>query len=304
MSPTSGHTPLDVEIARLASRQHGVVALCQLETAGLTASAVAKRVEAGRLHPVHRGVYAVGHRVLTLEGHWMAAVLACGEGAVLSYASAAQLWGLIRRGGSRIHVTSPRRAGRTRKKITVHAGKLTPQDVTAVDRIPCTSVPRTLLDLAEASPREVLTRAIERAVELDLFDLIAIRELTSRSNGRRGTRPLMNALALYDDAPTKSELERAFLELCKRFGIPRPEVNAPIDEYVVDFLWRQARLIIETDGDDHFTKRGTAKDHKRDRRLRNLGWRVERFTWVEVVHEPHAVAKELHQLLSAAASAR
>lgn len=236
----------------------------------------------------------------------MAAVLACGGGAVLSHRSAAQLWGLIRRGGGAwIDVTSPTRAGRKRAKIRVHrGGKLQSQDVTALDRIPCTSVPRTLLDLAESAPRQVLTRAIERAVELDLFDLIAIRELTARSNGRRGTRPLMHAVTLYDDAPTKSELERAFLELCKRFGIPRPEVNVPIDEYVVDFLWRVEKLIIETDGDDHFTKRGTAKDHRRDRRLRNLGWRVERFTWVEVVHEPHAVAQELKDLLSAAASAR
>jgi very-short-patch-repair endonuclease len=187
----------------------------------------------------------------------------------------------------------------------VHRGsKLQPQDVTAVERIPCTSIPRTLLDLAESAPRQVLTRAIERAVKLEIFDLIAIRELIARSNGRRGAPRLEQALALYDDAPTRSELERAFLELCKRFGIPRPEVNVPIDAYVVDFLWRHARLIVETDGDDHFTKRGTARDNKRDRRLRNLGWRVERFTWVEVVHEPKAVAQELQQLLSAAASAR
>jgi predicted transcriptional regulator of viral defense system len=305
MTGLTDPTPIDVDIATLASRQHGVVALYQLNRLGLTKNAVGERVKAGRLHPIHRGVYAVGHRVLTREGRWMAAVLACGDGAVLSHASAAHLLGLLRGSGARIHVTSPTRAGRKRETITVHRGDtLAPQDTTSVARIPCTAVPRTLLDLAETSPQQVLTAAIEAAVKRELFDLTAIKQLLARSNGRRGAPLLQQAIALYDDAPTRSELERAFLALCKRYGIPRPEVNVPLDAYVVDFLWRAAKLIVETDGDDHFTKRGTAKDHKRDRRLRNLGWRVERFTWVEVMHEPRTVAQELKALLSAAASAR
>src|SRR4051794_26238684 len=105
-------TPLDFEIARIAGAQHGVISLYQLTPLGLTKNAVGERVKAGRLHPIHRGVYAVGHRVLTLEGHWMSAVLACGERAVLSHASAAHLLGLLRGSGARIHVTSPTRAGR------------------------------------------------------------------------------------------------------------------------------------------------------------------------------------------------
>jgi very-short-patch-repair endonuclease len=303
MSDATDPTPLDVQIGLLATQQHGVVALYQLTRIGLTASGARERVRTGRLHPIHRGVYAVGHRVLTLEGHWMAAVLACGEGAVLSHSSAAQLWALLRRGGgARIHVTSPTRAGRKRAKIAVHRGDtLAPQDVTAIERIPCTSLPRTLLDLAETAPQEVLERAIEQAVKREIFDLMAIRELLARSNGRRGARPLQRAIAAYEEAPTRSELERIFLALVKRAGLPRPEVNVPVDAYVVDFLWRHAHLIVETDGDDHFTKRNTTRDHKRDRRLRQLGWHVERFTWVEVVHEPDEVVGTLRRLLSAAA---
>jgi predicted transcriptional regulator of viral defense system len=237
MTGLTDPTPIDVDIATLASRQHGVVALYQLNRLGLTKNAVGERVKAGRLHPIHRGVYAVGHRLVPREGRWMAAVLACGDGAVLSHASAAHLLGLLRGSGARIHVTSPTRAGRKRETITVHRGDtLAPQDTTSVARIPCTAVPRTLLDLAETSPQQVLTAAIEAAVKRELFDLTAIKQLLARSNGRRGAPLLQQAIALYDDAPTRSELERAFLALCKRYGIPRPEVNVPLDAYVVDFL--------------------------------------------------------------------
>ena len=304
MRHETGHTPTDVAIARLAARQHAVVALYQLIQVGLTAEAVRKRVAAGRLHPVHRGVYAVGHELLTIKGRWMAATLACGEAAVLSHRSAAELIGLRTASTWRaIDVTSPTRAGRKRAGIAVHAAKtLAPADVTAVDRIPCTAVPRTLLDLAEATGQRELQRAIERAVTLQLFDLIAINELISRSNGRRGTPRLQRAIAAYDDAPTRNELEQAFLEICKRARLPRPEVNARVDLYEVDFLWRAQRLIVETDGlETHGTRRAIERDHRRDRRLRKLGWRVERYTWREVMHEPAGVARELEEMLSAAA---
>jgi very-short-patch-repair endonuclease/predicted transcriptional regulator of viral defense system len=304
MSGLTDHTPLDRAIAALAARQHGVVALYQLVRLGLMKNAVAERVKAGRLHPVHRGVYAVGHELLTIKGRYMAAVLACGEGSVLSYRAAADLLGLVRGGAWRaIDVTSPTRAGRKRAGIAVHAARtLAPVDVTAVDRIPCTAVPRTLLDLAEATTKRELQRAIERAVTLQLFDLMAIDELLSRSNGRRGTPRLRQAIAAYDDAPTRSELERAFLEICLRASLPRPEVNARVDLYEVDFLWRAQKLIVETDGlETHGTRSAIERDHRRDRRLRSLSWRVERFTWREVMHEPGGVARELRTLLSAAA---
>ena len=303
MSGLTDHTPLDLAIAQIATSQHGVISLLQLVALGLTKNAVTERVRAGRLHRVHRGVYAVGHAVLSSKGRWMAAVLACGEGAVLSYRSAASLHGLHRGPGrSVIDVTSPTRAGRKRNGIAVHAGSLAERDKTEVDGIPVTAVPRTLLDLAELGP---VDRAVERAVTLQTFDLIAIRELLERSNGRRGAPRLRRAIAQYDDAPTRSELERAFLALIRRAGLPRPEVNVLVDVYEVDFLWRAQRLIVETDGHEtHGTRAAIERDHKRDRRLRMLGWRVERFTWREVMHEPEAVAEALERMLSAAGSAR
>jgi very-short-patch-repair endonuclease len=304
MRERTDHTPLDGAIAAIASQQHGVISSLQLVTLGLTRSAVANRVRAGRLHPVHRGVYAVGHRLLSLRGCWMGAVLACGDRAVLSHRSAARLHGLLLGTGSAaIDVTSPTRAGRKRQGIKVHAGaSLTGADVTEEDGIPCTSVPRTLLDLAEAGSSRELERAVERAVTLRIFDLIAIQEALARSSGRRGAPRLQRAVERYRPAPTWSELERAFLEICRRARLPLPEVNVPIDLYVVDFLWRELGLIVETDGHEtHSSRMAKERDNRRDRRLRNLGWRVERFSWREVMYEPMAVEAELRQLLSAAA---
>jgi very-short-patch-repair endonuclease len=304
MSGLTDHTPLDAAIARLAARQHGVVALYQLVPLGLTKNAVNERVRAGRLHPIHRGVYAVGHRLLSIKGRYMAATLACGAGALLSHRSAADLQGLWRTTTWRgVDVTSPTRAGRKRAGIAVHGAKrLAPADRTVLDRIPCTAVPRTLLDLAEAASARELQRAVERAVTLKLFDLTAVNELLTRSTGRRGTTKLERAIAAYDDAPTRNELERTLLEICLGAGLPRPEVNAPVDIYEVDFLWRAQRLIVETDGlETHGSRLAIERDHRRDRRLRKLEWRVERFTWREVMHEPDYVARELRDWLSAAA---
>jgi hypothetical protein len=294
---------VDREIAALAGRQHGVVALWQLVELGLTANAVTQRVEAGRLHRLYRGVFSVGHRILTPSGYLMAAALACGPDAVISYVDAAELHGIRRRGyaRTRIHVTCPTRAGRREKRLRIHRGdKLRPQDVTRVDRIPCTSVPLTLLDLAESGP---VKREVERAEALGIFDLTAIHELLERSNGRRGAHRLRQAVGDAQPAFTRSEIEDMVLTICENAGLPRPLVNVWIPELgiEVDFMWPDLRLIVEADGHaDHGTPSARERDHKRDRELRKRRWRVERFTWREIVHEPELVAAAI----SAAASAR
>src|SRR4051794_4030013 len=198
MSPVSGQTPLDRAIAWLATRQHGVVGMWQLHDLGLSTDAAAKRVAAGRLHRMYRGVYAVGHPVLKTEGHLMAAVLAGGPRAVLSHVDAAELHGIRRRGyvRTRIHVTSSTRAGRRHKRLVIHSGAaLRVRDVMRAYGIPCTSVPRTLLDLAETGP---VTRDVERAEALGLFDLTAVNELLDRSNGRRGANRLRAAIQSWE----------------------------------------------------------------------------------------------------------
>jgi hypothetical protein len=167
MGTKSSTRLLDRAIAAIAGRQHGVVSLEQLRALTLSDRAVRGRVVAGRLHSLHEGVYAVGHTSLTPEGRWMAAVLACGEGAVLSHRSAAILWGLREGGGPRVEVTSRRRVGRTREGILVHwRPGLDASDMTARDGIPCTSVARTLLDLAEALTPDGVERACSRAEAL------------------------------------------------------------------------------------------------------------------------------------------
>jgi len=166
--------PLERAIADLATRQHGVIALHQLRTLGLSASAARSRVAVGRLHRVHAGVFAAGHAPLTRNGHSIAAVLACGPGAALSHREAAALRELRSSNRTRIDVTSPGRRGRGCEEIEVHsAATLRPCDVEEVDGIPCTTVARTLLDLAEVTDRRQVERACDRAEVLEVLDLIA-----------------------------------------------------------------------------------------------------------------------------------
>ena len=307
MSGTRGPTPVDHAIAALAARQHGVVAFWQLRELGLGATAIDERVEAGRLHRLYRGVFAVGHRILTPNGYLMAAALACGPEGVISYVDAAELHGIRRRGyaRTRIHVSCPTRAGRRDKRLRIHRGdKLRPQDVTRVDRIPCTSVPLTLLDLAETGP---VNREVERAEALGVFDLVAVNELLERSNGRRGAHRLRQAVTAAQPAFTRSDIEDMVLTICEGANLPRPLVNVwmPRIEKEVDFMWPKPRVIVEADSHEHHgTPSAREADHRRDRLLRNLGWRVERVTWREIVHEPHTVADVIRDALSAAASAR
>jgi very-short-patch-repair endonuclease len=304
MRDATGHTPLDRELAELAKRQHAVVALRQLAELGLSASGVRNRVEAGRLHPLYRGVYAVGHELLTTEGHWMAAVLACGTRAALSHRSAAELLTIRRRSGRvRIDITTRTRAGRRYGRIDVHAGRtLLRKDVAPVNGIPCTSVPRTLLDLADVSDQQAVNRDVERTEAARIFDLGAIDELLARSNGRRGVRRLQRAIAHHRETFTRSDIEDALLAICEKANLPRPRVNVwfPHLDIECDFVWHDIRLIVEADSYEYHGDRGAMeRDRRRDRRLRADGWRVERFMWREILHEPEAVAEALRVLIAA-----
>ena len=232
-------------IARLAERQHGLVTLTQLQVLGLSRSAVAKRAREGRLTRIHRGVYAVGHGRLTKRGHWMAAVLAYGPKALLSHRSAAALHGIRADNRPKTDVTLSSRSARPRPGIEVHTSTtLKAADCTTIDGIPCTSLARTLLDLAEAVDERAVERAVNQAEVLRRFDLRAVEEVLSRAAGRRGAAVLKRVLADYDGPTlTDRELEERFLALCRSASVPRPEVNGWIAldhgiAYKVDFLWR------------------------------------------------------------------
>jgi len=297
--------PSDRVIAELAVQQHGVVSLAQLVELGLHVGIVDKRVAAGRLHRVHHGVYAVGHPLLSQRGWLMAAALACGAEAVVSHRSAAALWGLRPDGRPSIDITAPGRRGRTPLGIDAHRhGSLRPQDRTFVDQVPCTTVARTLLDLAGVLGARELRNAITKAEVLRLFDLVALQEVIGRSRGRRGVARLRRAIAEHDsrDERARGELERRFLALCRRAELGRPEINAPLViegvQIEADFLWRQAGLIVETDGRRfHGTAAAFEQDRRRDRRLQVAGWRVLRCTWRQVVDAPEELARDIRLLL-------
>jgi Protein of unknown function (DUF559)/Transcriptional regulator, AbiEi antitoxin len=303
--PESCFRSIDRAIAAVAERQHGVIALHQLVELGLSERAVRLRVATGRLHRIHRGVYAVGHASLSARGRWMSAVLACGAGAVLSHRSAAALNHLRPSSSPSIEVVVPRRRSSSPKGIVVRCrSNLTPPDATVVDRIPCTSVAQTLLDLAALLSDDDLERACDRAEQLRLFDLGTLEDVLARTPCARGAGRLRRVLAglAPRGALTRSEIERLFLALCRDFGLPMPLVNGWIQldgfGFEPDFLWPKQRLIVETDGGAvHRTRRAFEDDRRRDQLLAVAGYRTLRFTWRQVTDEPERVAFTIKTVL-------
>jgi very-short-patch-repair endonuclease/predicted transcriptional regulator of viral defense system len=291
----------------LAERQHGVVTLHQLQlVGGFGRAAVAKRAAVGRLHRIHRGVYAVGRPHLTAHGRRMAAVLAYGPEAAVSHRSAAAIHGLRRDERPSTDVCLPVTGASSRPGIDVHTTTtLQAQDTTIVHGIPCTTVARTLVDLGGVVPRRVVERAVDQAEVLRVFDLRAIEDVLARAGPRRGAGVLRAVLAdLAEPALTDRELEERFLALCRTASLPSPAVNAWITlgqgvAYRADFLWRAEKLIAEADGRDvHSTRKAFEHDRLRDRRLALAGYTVVRFTWRQVRGDTHGVAGALRGLLA------
>ena len=272
----------DKVISTIAARQHGVISYAQLLFAGLTPSGIARRVRAGRLHHVYRGVYAVGHPRLTPEGQWKAAVLACGEGAALSHRSAAELWRMLPPKAGPVDVTVPVRGGRRcQRGIRLHRSPSVHSAITGREGIALTTPARTIRDLRRVASRDEVDAAIAEAEVLHL---------------PVGRDPR------YLHEPTRSKLERAFLSLCRRHGLPKPEVNARLGPFRPDFMWRDLGLIVETDGwETHGTRSAFESDRARDARLLTMGYRVLRFTYRQVLDDPAAVARTVRIALAQSA---
>jgi very-short-patch-repair endonuclease len=293
-----------VDIVReLAEAQHGVVARRQLLEVGMSAERITSWIRRGRLVRVRRGAYAVGHSVSTQHGRWMAAVLACGAGALLSHRSAAALWGLRPPGGPFIDATTDVSGARTwRDGITLHRSTIVaPRFATVHEGIPVTTVAWTLLDLAAVVRAPQLRRAVEVAEHLELFDLTQIDAALAADPGRPGSRKL---LALLDDLKehgvtrTRSEVEAVLLQLCIDHHFPRPEINRYDNGREVDFRWPRHGLIVEVDGwQFHRSRRAFVTDRARDRAALAAGWRVARFPATEIINNSARVAVEIHVLL-------
>jgi hypothetical protein len=300
----------DVAIAGLAGRQHGVVGRRQLLSLGLAPNAIDRRAAAGHLHAVHPGVYAVGHLALTPRSRWMAAVLACGPGAVLSHRTAAALWGIRDPGSGKIDVTVPRKS-RSTGSIHRHFSRLPADECTVEDGIPVTSPMRTLLDLATVAKPHSVEAALREAEYLHLRGRLSLPALLARYPRHRGARAARAALERRDQDPgghLRSPLEELFLPFLDRHRLPRPRINAgvhipatrhePERRYEVDCLWPEQRHIVELDGfESHGHRQTWEEDRIRDRRLQAQGYAVTRVTKRQLLGEEAALAADLSSLL-------
>jgi predicted transcriptional regulator of viral defense system len=259
----------DVALALLASSQHGVLSIRQLEQrVGFSHQAVERAVASGRLHRIHRGVYAVGHAKPTRKGECLAAVLAVGPGSSLSYHSAGWPWGLWSGSPAPFEVTSlvpghhkpPPGVKRHR------ARNLAEDDRALVDGIPVTSVARTLLDLAWKLRSDQLRRVLARAEDLKLIDLEAIQDVIERNRGHHGAKRLRFALATYERPIwSRSEFERRFVEHILASGVPRPATGWNEVGHEIDVYWPERRFGVELDSfETHGTREAFEVDRERD----------------------------------------
>lgn len=280
-----------MRVARLVADQWGVVSIGELRACGLSDDAVHIRVCAGHLHAIHRGVYAVGHPNPPVQGRLLAAVKACGAGAVLSHFAAGGHWGLVRWDGRRPEVTVVGTSARAHPAIRVHrTARLEPADVTRHEGIPITSPARTLIDLASCLDDRGLRRAVRQAQALRLVGVRELAESLGRLGPRRGARKLARIIAA-GPAPTRSELEDVVLDLLLAGGLAHPDVNAPLilggRKVIPDFRWPEQQLVVEADGAAwHDNKVSREDDAERQALLEAHGERILRVTWKQALSHP------------------
>jgi very-short-patch-repair endonuclease len=269
---------------------------------------IATRIAAGRLHPLLRGVFAVGHRVIGRQGEMQAALLACGDGAVVSHGGAAELLGLWRKQPVLIDVTSSRQAGREIDGVRWHRSAVAEDEVDRRDGIPCTSVARTLADLAGRVGDRSLRGLVEQAVVLRLLDVEGVDRVLARTR-RRGAPRLRAILEPWRDfgeerPRLRSVLEAKLLAAIINAGLPAPECNVTLQleghRIEVDFLWAEQRAVVETDGaETHGTSVAFRRDRWRDQVLTAAGYRAIRVTWDQLEDEEVATLHRIGRMLEA-----
>jgi hypothetical protein len=279
----------------MAGVQRGYVARRQLFALGENRHAIDYRVKIGRLLPDFAGVYAVGHRPKDPLDRAYGAVLACGDEAVLSHASAASLWGIYRRWEKPFHVTAP--SGHARQGIVAHRATLHPRDRTRQLGLPVTSPARTLLDLAPDLTAKALTRAVNdllRQGYLNRSDLVELLVRCPRHPGARRLRPF----AQSEQGPTASEFEDAFNAFAERYGLPTPLINAKLHGFEVDVYFPAERVVVELDGwEFHSSRQSFISDRDKDTTLLALGIVTIRITWERLIETPEREARRLLSIL-------
>ena len=281
-------TTPDVALAGLAARQHGVVTRAQLAALGFGAGAIKYRRGIGRLHLVHRGVYAVGHRPPSPLATAMAAVLACGPDAVLSHRSAAALWRIVPRWPTATEVTAP-----TKHRLTgIYVHRSPAADATIHYGIRVTTPARTLVDLADVLTPRQLMRALNEAQVIRLVSAKELTTLLTRYPGRRTSR------LTPERGATRSYLEDDFVRFLKRHRLPLPEFNQQIAGHEVDAVYREQHLVIELDSRQfHATPHAFEHDRDRDADLLNAGFSTLRITHHRLKHQPTKEANRLSTIL-------
>lgn len=296
------HASVGWEIARFAERQHGVIGRGQLVALGVPVRTIEEWIDGGRLHPVHREVFAVGHARIGEAGRQWAAVLAYGEGALLSHRSAAALWGLARQRSPLIDITAAtgRQGVRRREGIWIHRCRLHPADRTRRGGIPVTTVARTLFDLAEFVSLKHLESAWEEADRLKLLELRRVEGVCERGYGRRALKPI-RWLLTEARAPTitRSPLEDDFAAFCQARRLPSPSFNTTVLGFEVDALWPHQRLAVELDSwEFHGHRAAFERDRARDTTLQVAGYRTIRITHRRLHQEAPALEKAIRTLLA------
>jgi predicted transcriptional regulator of viral defense system len=284
----------------LARRQHGVVTRGQLLSLGFSAEAIKHRVHKGRLHPVVRGVYAVGRRDLTQEGRWMAAVLACGPGAVLSHRSASALWGFGSQHPHYIDLSVKRSSESRLSGVRCHRRPSLPSQEVGLRRgIFLTKPVRTFLDLATVTGPKTLERSINEADKLDVIDADSLRRALDDYSGQPGIRLLRHVLDKHTFRLSDDELERLFRPLAAGAGLPTPLTKHMVNRFEVDFFWPDLGLVVETDGwRYHRTPSAQTRDALRFQVHVANGLTPLRFSHYQVKYEPRHVQEILRRTVA------
>lgn len=294
---------IDLRVAGIAQRQYGVITSGQLEELGISREAVRKRAMSGRLHRRHRGVYSVGHEVLTQEGRWLAAVLASGPTAALSHRSAAHHLGLIDQSPEWFaEVTANTRGRRAQKGIRLYETTRLDFQFTVHEGIRTTTAARTIADLAAVSTQRVVEKAIGRA---EVLRLLVAKDLLDAARYRKGAPLIRKIMGDPVTTETRSRMEDDFLELVARAGLSAPKANQNVAGERVDFFWENRRLVVETDGDEaHLARSARHRDRKRDAKLTALGFTVLRFGYEQVTGRPDEVVAAVRAALTGSAAVR
>jgi very-short-patch-repair endonuclease len=295
-----------VRVAAIAGSQMGVIGVVQLREVGISDTSISEATARGHLHPVFYGVYSVGHRHLTVHARMLAATLACGEGSVVSHGTAAWLLGLRSWRPGEIDVIAPVEAGR---KIAGIRRRFVPApsggEVWLRDGVPVTSPARTIVDCAGISDAREVGELIEQAAVEGFLDVGAIDRILDGPR-RRGTKQLLRAVAPWRryrrGIKIRSRMEAKLLPLLSEAALPIPQTNAKLrlagKAYEVDFLWREQKLVVETDGGRfHDNPAAEERDSGRNRALAKAGYRLRRLGWEDLRDRPEQTMAEIARLL-------